>query len=347
MIQLTRTGHALAGTRLAALVAAGLCLASPSSAETAGDSIALPVAVIESRLAGPLNVVEMEQARPKIEGDRSARVVLAGAPGEPLMTAKWKPVASPARGFNNEPRYELAAYRLQKLFLDECEYVVPPIVLRAMGIDEYRRHRPGAQPTLRDASSALFLLSYWLENVTNRDAWDAGRFRSDPRYARHWGNLNILTHLIDHKDANIGNLLISEHPDDPRVFAVDNDVAFRSDASDRGDTWKHIQTERLPGATLERLRGITLADLEQALGVLAEFRIVDGELVAVEPGENLHPGRGLRTSAERVQFGLTSGEIRDVMRRIERLLAQADRGRIATFEDTPETLGHACRAVAE
>lgn len=321
------------------LIIAWLFLGLPASAAPATDSIALPVSVIESRLAGPLEVVEAEQARPKIEGDRSTRVVLAG---EPPLTAKWKPVAPPAQGFNNEPRYELAAYRLQKLFLDECEYVVPPIVLRAMGLDEYRRHRPGAQPTLRDTSSALFLLSYWLDNVTNRDAWDEGRFRSDPRYARHWGNLNILTHLIDHKDANIGNLLISEHPEDPRIFAVDNDVAFRSDASDRGDTWKRMQVDRLPAATLERLRQITLADLERALGVLAEFRNVAGELVAVEPGENLNSRRGVRTGGDRVQFGLSAGEIRDVMRRIERLLAQSESGRITALEDSAESLGHAC-----
>lgn len=330
----------------AALIASGAMPAVPLHAETAVDSFGFPVAEIEARLAGPLNVVESEQARPKIEGDRSTRVVLADPEGGPPLTAKWKPVAAPAQGFNNEPRYELAAYQLQKLFLDECEYVVPPVVLRAMPIDEYRRARPDARPTLREADSAMFLLSYWLEHVTNRDAWDADRFQADPRYARHWGNLNILTHLVDHKDANIGNLLISQHPQDPRIFAVDNDVAFRSDASDRGDTWKRLQVDRLPATTLERLRRITLADLERALGVLAEFRIVEGQLVAAEPGENLQPRRGLRTSVDRVQFGLSTAEIRDVKRRIDRLLEQLDRGRITAVESSTETLGSACLSAA-
>jgi hypothetical protein len=327
-----------------------LCLALTASLAAGAnpdvDSIALPVAQIESRLLGPLNVLGSEQARPKIEGDRSARVELAGAEGEPPLSAKWKPVAPPGQGFNNEPRYELAAYQFQKLFLDECEYVVPPVVLRALPLEEYRRERPDGQATLRGTDSALFLLSYWLENVTNRDPWDPDRFRSDPRYARHWGNLNILTHLIDHKDGNIGNLLISEHPDDPRVFAVDNDVAFRSEVSDRGDPWASLQVDRLPAATIERLRRITLDDLERALGVLAEFRIEDGVLVAAEPGENLQPRAGVRRQEDRVQFGLTTIEIRTLKRRIDRLLMLAGRGRITAVADTAETIGLACRAAA-
>jgi hypothetical protein len=328
------------------LIATGLAALPESLAGTPRHSVAFPIAEIESRLLGPLSVIESEQARPQIEGDRSARVLLAGAEGEPPIAVKWKPVAPPARGFNNEPRYELAAYQFQKLFLDECEYVVPPTFLRTLPLDEYRRKRPDGQAALRGTSSALFLLSYWVEDVTNRNPWDPDRFESDPRYARHWGNLNILTHLIDHKDANIGNLLISEHPADPRVFAVDNDVAFASEVSDRGDTWRRLQVDRLPAATLERLGQITLGDLEQALGVLAEFRIVDGVLVEVEPGENLQPRSGVRTRGDRVQFGLNSSEIRQLQRRIDWLVSLADRGRIEAVEETAEAIGAACLAAA-
>lgn len=336
------------GFRLAvgALVGACLTLAPPAFAVAAADSIGFPVSYIESRLAGPLVVLEAEQARPKIDGARSKRVVLAGPDGEPPMTAKWKPVGRKAEGFNNEPRYELASYALQKLFLDECEYVVPPVVLRALSLDEYRRVRADGEATLRGTSSVLFLLSYWLDDVTNAGAWDAERFVSDPRYARHWGNLNVLTHLIEHKDANVGNLLISRHPEDPRVFAVDNDVAFGSDSSDRGDQWKNIQVDRLPAATIERLEAITRADLDRALGVLAEFRIEDGLLVPVAPGENMNHRRGVRTTDDRVQFGLTSAEINNVMRRLERLLLQVARQRITLVEDSPDNLGEACRVAA-
>ncbi|MFU8820174.1 MAG: hypothetical protein ACNA8G_01350 [Gammaproteobacteria bacterium] len=251
-----------------------------------------------------------------------------------------------AQGFNNEPRYELASYELQRLFLDECEYLVPPVALRAVSLDEYRRVRTDGEATLHGTSSVLFLLSYWLDDVTNAGAWDAERFAADPRYARHWGNLNVLTHLIEHKDANIGNLLISRHPEDPRVFAVDNDVAFGSESSDRGDQWKNMQMDRLPAATIERLKGITRADADRALGVLAEFRIEDGLLVPVAPGENMNHRRGIRTTDDRVQFGLTSAEISNVMRRLDRLLSQVGKGRITAVEDTPDSLGYACRVAA-
>jgi hypothetical protein len=317
---------------------------SPGAAPAGTPSVEFPIAYIEARLAGELIVMGQEQARPKIEGDRSSKVQLADPEGGPPLTARWKPVAPPGHGFNNEPRYELAAYRLQQLFLKECEYVVPPAVLRALPVDEYRRIRGGGEATLRGTDSALFLLSYWLAEVTNRDPWDERRFATDARYARHWGNLNILTHLIDHKDANVGNLLISLNPEDPRIFAVDNDVAFRSDASDVGDTWRHLQVDRLPQETLARLRLLDGADLEAALGVLAEFELRDGQLHPAPLGQNLGAQRGVRVRPDRVQFGLTRSEIREIERRMNRLLLQVDRGRITAVEGTTEALGQGCLA---
>lgn len=349
------TANARTSSRLPAILAVFVAIAAfgplslraetDTEAETTA-SVAFPIAYIESRLAGPLEIVDSRQARPKIAGDRSARVLLAGGPGEPEMAARWKPVSPPGHGFNNEPRYELAAYHLQKLFLEECEYVVPPVVLRALPLEEHQRVRPDEPPTVKGSSSVLFLLSYWLSDVTNVDPWDAARFDADPRYARHWGNLNILTYLIDHKDANIGNLLVSRWQEDPRVFSVDNDVAFRSEESGRGVTWSRLLVNRLPQATLERLRTLTQEDLEEKLGVLAEFTVVDGLLVTADPGENLGPGRGMRSKAGRVQFGLTATEIRDIKRRIGFLLAKVDRGRIRADEDGPESLGLACHAAS-
>jgi hypothetical protein len=311
--------------------AAVLSLAPPGLDAAPGESIALPVTLIEARLRGPIEILDVAQARPKIEGDRSARVVLAGVDGEPDMIAHWKPVAPPGHGFNNEPRYVLAAYRLQSLFLDECEYVVPPVALRTLSVEEYGRLRGPTPPTLRNTKSVLFLLSYWLADVTNRDPWDPARFEADPRYAHHWGNLNILTHLIEHKDANLGNLLVSVNPESPRVFSIDNDVAFNSKPSDRGDQWRRLHVDRLPLHTIERLRGLTREKLDAELGVLAEFRVENGILVPADPGENLGPRSGLRTKGDRVQLGLSSAEITPIMRRIDRLLSQVDRGQVRTL----------------
>lgn len=321
-------------------------LPQPARAQT-GPNILFPVDYIESRLRGPLEILEMTQARPSVEGDRSARVVLAGPEGEPGIEVLWKPVAPPGEGFNNEPRYALAAYRLQSLFLDECEYVVPPVAMRALPVDEYKRLRNEAPVTVRTTGSVLFLLSYWLSDVSPDDPWDADRFEADPRYARQWGNLNILTHLIDHKDANFGNLLVSTHPDDPRLFAVDNDVAFDSRISDQGDPWSPLLVDRLPQKTVDRLRAISDEDLERAIGVVAEFQVQDGVLVPVETlGDNLAKRRGLRGARGRVQFGLTSTEIRDVRQRIDELLRAVDKGQISTITDSEDTLGLACLGAA-
>lgn len=319
--------------RATRLLLAPLLLALAAAHAASQDvNVEHPIAYIEARMVlERLAVLGMQQARPLIEGDRSAIVRLDGPDGEPPVTVKWKPVGRGAQGFNNEPRYELAAYQFQKLFLEELEYVVPPTVLRSMPLDEYRELLPAAQPTLRGANSVLFLMAYWVQNVTNREPFVETRFDTDTVYARHWGNLNILTHLIDHRDANVGNILVSTDPTNPRLFSVDNDVAFRSRVSDQGDDWRRLHVRRLPHATIERLRQIRADDLTNALAVLAEFQIVDGELTPVEPGENLNPGRGVRTTDDRVQFGLTRAEINDIDNRIRRLLEQVERGRIGTF----------------
>jgi hypothetical protein len=302
-------------------------------APTGDTNIRFPIAYIEQRLrATELEVLGMAHARP-LEEDRSRRVILAGSDGDDAIDAHWKPVAAPGQGFNNEPRYELAAYAFQKLFLDEPEYVVPPTVLRAMPIDEYRQLRTVRGPTIRGTQSVLFLLSYWIDNlaVDTVDPFDEGLFERDEGYARHFANANILTHLIDHKDGNHGNMLVSLDWQNRRVFAVDNDVAFRSQVSNLGDRWRHLQVNRLPASTIERLRSITREQLDETLGVVAEFEIVDGHLQPVEPGENLAPGRGLRNRDGRVQFGLTRAEIGDLEGNIRRLLRDVERGRITTF----------------
>jgi len=53
--------------------------------------------------------------------------------------------------------------------------------------------------------------------------------------------------------------------------------------------------------------------------------------VPTELGPNLRDNRGVRIQDDRVQFGLTQREIRDVAGRIESLLRDVDRGRIQTF----------------
>jgi hypothetical protein len=310
--------------------AAGLQQAADATADT---NVLFPVEYIEQRLRTPIfTITDMERTRHLAE-DRSRRVTLAPTDEHPAMEVHWKPVAPPGHGFNNEPRYELAAYRFQKLFLAEPDYVVPPSVLRALPIEEYRRFRPVRSPTVRGTQSVLFLLSYWLQNlaIDTIDPFDAALFERDPVYARHFANANLLAHLIDHKDSNHGNMIISMDGMNRRVFVVDNDVAFSSRLSDRGDRWRHLQVTRIPASTIERLRSLTRAELDHQLGVVAEFEIVDGLLEPAEPGPNLGANSGVRIRNGRMQLGLTRSEIRDVESRIQRLLREVDRQRIRTF----------------
>ncbi len=65
--------------------------------------------------------------------------------------------------------------------------------------------------------------------------------------------------------------------------------------------------------------------------MLAQWEIVNSELVRVDPTENLRPRRGVREEDGVIQIGLTEEEIDDVWNRIEDFVNDADRGRFGTF----------------
>lgn len=279
-------------------------------------------------LNSELRIVNVHGSRKP--GDRTQRVAV-GLPDSTVMVLKWANAPRGGAAFNNEPRYEAAAYQLQKMFLDEPEYVVPPTVLRTFPLSFVSTHIPGTAATWDDAQSVLVVLSYWLSQVTPDQFWDEKRAQTDTVYARYLGNMNILTYLIRHSDGNVGNFLISSTGTVPRLFSVDNGVSFRSPPSDRGLEWRSLRVKRLPAHTVERLRALSPELLRAELGVLAEFEVRDGQLVAAARGVNLDPRRGVRRRDGRVQIGLTEAEIGDVVERIQRLLERIDRGQIGVM----------------
>lgn len=297
-------------------------------------NILMPVDSIERRLAlEPFEVIDRRPSR-GLEGERTYRTAMAFPDGA-MVVAKWARAAPGGEAFNNSPRFELAAYELQKLFLDEDEFVVPPTVARTFPLWVYQTLAPDdtdTRPTFRGTRSVLVAIQYWLFNITADGFWDRDRFDADSLYARHFGNFNIMTYLVRHGDVNEGNYLISTVPENPRVFSVDNGVSFSSVESDRGYRWRQLRVDRLPAATIERLRALAAEDLVRQLETVAEFRIhPDGTMELAEPGPNLDSNRGVRTSADRVQLGLTSREISAVWGRVRHLLEQVDRGRIEVF----------------
>jgi hypothetical protein len=304
-------------------------LAPALTAQDANVYVAIPK--IEQRLREQPFVI-LSAADTRFLGDRTQRVTLnyPDDDGGPMIV-KWAQAPRNGAAFNNEPRYEIAAYELQKLFLDEPNFVVPPTVGRVVPLEWLRQYDPEAQATFGNINSVVMVVQYWLQQVTPDNYYDRNRFESDSVYARHFADFNLMTHLIRHMDMNAGNYLVSAEPTNPRVFSVDNGVAFRSEPSDRGYEFRDLRVNRLSRATIERLRTVTEADLHRTLGVLLQYEIRNGELVPVPPGENMSAGRGVRRNDTTVQFGLTGAEIRDVWGRIENVLERVDSGRITLF----------------
>lgn len=291
------------------------------------ENIVLPVDTIERLLRyEEFRIASFTDNR--FSGDRTQIAVLS-YPGFMPIRVKWAAAPRGGDSFNNRPRYEIAVYELQKLFLEEEDYVVPPTVARAMPLDEYPRE--GAViSTFSDTDAVVVLMQYWLSNVTGEDVYDKNRLKSDSLYARHLADLNILTYLVRHADAGPGNLLISTVEGNPRLFAVDNGVTF-GEISNRSDDWRNLRCSRLPRGTVERLRAISEECLNRALGVLVQFEVRDGQLVQVEPTGNLDPGAGVRYEGNVIQFGLTNGEIRGVHDRLLHLLKELDEGKYEIF----------------
>ena len=309
-----------------------LLLGLVAAAAAQDVNIPRPADEIERELATePFRITTAEISRPKARGDITLKAELSFS-GRPPYRVKLRRAEPGAEDFNNRPRYDLAAYELQKLFLDPAEYVVPPTALRMVPLADLRPWAPEARPTFRGSDEVLVVLQYWLQEVkVIEDVYDPQRFAADAVYARHIGQLNVLTALIEHGDSNVGNFLISRAESGARVFSIDNGVAFAYNDSDRGFLWKRMRVDRLPQDVVARLRAVDEQELERRLGVLAQWRLQDGRWVAEVPGSSLNPGRGVRQSGGVVQLGLSRSEIDRVWRLLRQLLEDVDEGRTRTY----------------
>lgn len=312
------------------LVAALAVPASPEDARGQDANFHLPVDSIEHLLhAGsfrrpdrlePLGAREGGSLRTTLRFDDGARVPV-----------KWAPAPEGGEAFNSSPRYEVAAYEIQRLFFDREEYVVPPTAVRAVPLERYPEGGEAPGPTFEGTESVLVVLQYFLSGVTADSVFDPARFEADAAYARRWADANLFTYLIRHNDSNRGNLLISTAPADPRVFAVDNSLAFDSPWSNRGTRWRVLQVTRFPESTVARLREVEEDELHRHLGVLAQWEERDALLVPVEPTESLDPEAGVRRRDGVVQLGLTAAEIDGVWTRLRDFLNTVDLGRMKVF----------------
>ncbi len=289
-----------------------------------------PSALEERLRTEPFQIVGMADNR--FAGDRTQRVALRYRDGT-TIGVKWARAAEGGWALNNQPRYELAAYELQKLFLDPEDYIVPPTALRVIPLHVYRQLDSTSVATFEGTGSVLVLLSYWLNNVTAHDSiWDPARFERDPDYAHHFANMDVLTYLIRHADANMGNVLISSVPESARVFAVDNGVAFHSPDSPRGTHWQELKVDRIPAGTARRLRALSREELVGALAVVAQLRVdEDGRLHHTDRTAKVTPRMGVEFTGDMVQMGLNDRELADVWTRLVRLKEMLVSGELGTF----------------
>ena len=294
------------------------------------SNIAFPVEEIEKKLKhDEFEIFRFRDLR--FKGDIGKRVILRYSDQKDLQI-KWRRALSGGHEFNNAPRFEIAAYELQKLFLDESDFVVPPTLARGYTLESYKSIEADADPTFKDPDIVLVMMQYWLNTVTvGGEVYNKEKFNTDPLYAKHFANTNIMTYIINHQDSNEGNLLTSTDEKNPRVFTVDNGVTFSSPKSNRGAKWKHIRVKRIPKKTVDRLRAITSDELYKKMGVVAQLELVNGEVKSVESSANLNSKKGVRQKGGLIQLGLTTKEIRAVEKKIKYIVKQVDKGKYELF----------------
>ena len=246
---------------------------------------------------------------------------------------KVKRIPRDLDGVNNAPRKELAAYVIQRLFLDPEDYVVPSTLVYCAPLEIWERNHPATEPTLGGTNCVLLAVSLWLKNVTLPDPlYDEQRFLTDPTYAYFLSNFNVFTYVIGHKDGREGNFLVSKDDARRQVFAIDNGSSFNPLGYNYFvPNWNVLRVAAVRKKTINRLRKLERGDLD-FLEVAAQIEIgSDGAAHVVAPGESLDDDKGALREGNTVQFGLTEGEIDHVWERIERLIEDVDDGKVPVF----------------
>ena len=256
-----------------------------------------------------------------------------------LMDPRWKLYTDRLDGINNSPRKELAAWVIQRLFLEPENYVVPFTAAYCIPVDHVLSEDDRKKgPTLDGSTCQLGVAALWLKDITlDLPVLDPERFDRDYVYAYFLSNLNLFTYLVKHHDGRDGNFLASKDPARRQVFSIDNGVSFG--AGFRGlfynwfvANWNSIRVPALRAESIDRLRKLTLDDLTTTLGVVSQLERDDqGVYRNVPPGKNLKPSHGVRVDGTTLQFGLTKREIKGVWKRIQKLIEDVDDGDLPVF----------------
>lgn len=300
----------------------------------------LPPQALEDKLQyEPFTIIE---AHSNAHGSTSSMNLMIQFNDCSVMKVKWR--AAPPKGdaYNNNPRKELAAYAIQKLFLDPQDYMVPVTVAVCIPYEEIAKIGSRATPQIDGASCVIGTLSSWLKNVKGIDhVIDKERFERSVAgedgggHARSFAHLNLFTYLISHRDGRKSNFLVSDHPQSHSLFAVDNGLSF----SGLGNPfpwvprWAKLKVDKLPQATMIRLRSLQSDRLYRHLETVAEFSIApDGTVRPMADfSENIDPQEGVRLNSHALQFGLRQEEIEHIEQRMQKLFKRLDTNEIQLF----------------
>lgn len=313
-----------------------LCVANPGPARPCR-----PADQVERWLTSPdLEILGSANTPSGIQG---AKVLTLRIPGPPevVLRAKWR--AQSTWTSKNDPRRELVAYAIQKLYLEPREYVVPPTAAHCFPLAMYRsRVMPAAQASFREVPCVLGYLSYWLEDVvgiieagdqgwfgSDDDALDDDLFEDNLPYRESVADMNLLTYLIDHADTHRGQFVIRHDPQAPAVYSIDNSMAFGVKRNTRVRVdWAKIQVPALSRRATDRLREAPI----EPLSSIAELELRGGgKLVPVAPGQRAAEPAGIRWVDGRLVIGMTVDELEMLRTRINQLFASIDSSELKLF----------------
>lgn len=277
----------------------------------------------------------IEDAKPvRFEKDITRKAMAHTAADPAAFKIKVRRAGAGVSSFNNEPRYELAAYELSRLLFPADEQVVPPIALRSAPLPQFKAIDPAAVEAWRGTDATFYMVQCWLNGAKPHPlAIDETRFAADPAYARTISRLNVLTYLVEHKDSNLGNVMLTGEGAAVRAWAIDNGVAFDSEESDVGIFWKVLHVDAVDRALADRLRALTLDELRARLAVIAQYELVGETWEPRAPGANFDAMRGVKRRGKLLQLGLTGKEIGEVERRRAKLVRRIDKGDFRLLPD--------------
>jgi hypothetical protein len=248
------------------------------------------------------------------------------------LQIKWKLLPHGGDSWNNVARKEVAAFVVQRWFLEPENWLVPPTTVRCVPLEEHRKLQD-AEPIVEDTQCVLGMAAAWLQDVERPEAvvdWE--RFERDLPYAHHRADLNLLGYLIDHRDGRLANFLVPKADGDPRIFVIDNGISFGGLVWNYfRPNWNDIRVPALRRTAIERLRRITTEDVS-ALLVLDQLEAdPQGVLQPVKSEPPWDASDGTRLQPGRVQLGLTDGEAAGLGERLLKLIAGVDAGEVELF----------------